>query len=296
MLCSTETDRISIFHKIDFIFKEEDLKIKLNFLVNSTRSGCRMFREAICITLGEQSENHAGMKMYGDGLSESGYSIKELEKIKKKYKGKSELIRLNDFLNEEDKDVEESCVLILRKGVDVLLEKWYVNAELVYDELMDLEWDKKYYDTRRQKVLNKRARWNLCFGEKGNDEDYENKIGRVVSYDDVVFLSMWKKEVERLVGEDNLECEGNRYYNLEKCGIGYHGDGERKKVIGANFGASREIVWIWYERSERISEKVKVRIENGDMYIMSEKASGYDWKKRSKKTLRHAAGCEKYIK
>jgi len=35
-------------------------------------------------------------------------------------------------------------------------------------------------------------------------------------------------------------------------------------------------------------------LEDGDMYIMSEKASGFDWKKRSIYTLRHAAG-EKYV-
>ena len=35
-------------------------------------------------------------------------------------------------------------------------------------------------------------------------------------------------------------------------------------------------------------------IEHGDMYIMSEKATGFDWKSKSKYTLRHAAGCQKY--
>jgi hypothetical protein len=28
---------------------------------------------------------------------------------------------------------------------------------------------------------------------------------------------------------------------------------------------------------------------------MSEKSTGFDWKKRSKYTLRHAAGCKKYL-
>jgi hypothetical protein len=32
------------------------------------------------------------------------------------------------------------------------------------------------------------------------------------------------------------------------------------------------------------------------MYVMSEKAVGFDWKKRIVPTLRHAAGCDKYIK
>jgi len=32
------------------------------------------------------------------------------------------------------------------------------------------------------------------------------------------------------------------------------------------------------------------------MYAMSEKATGFDWKSRNKVTIRHAAGCEKYLK
>ena len=37
-------------------------------------------------------------------------------------------------------------------------------------------------------------------------------------------------------------------------------------------------------------------INHGDIYVMSEKATGYDWKKRNRLTVRHAAGCEKYLK
>jgi len=31
-------------------------------------------------------------------------------------------------------------------------------------EMDEFEWDDKYFDTRRQRVLNKRARKNVCFG------------------------------------------------------------------------------------------------------------------------------------
>ena len=43
---------------------------------------------------------------------------------------------------------------------------------------------------------------------------------------------------------------------MKKFGIGFHGDGERKKVIGVSLCSSdvvREINWIWYNKSERIS-------------------------------------------
>jgi hypothetical protein len=35
-------------------------------------------------------------------------------------------------------------------------------------------------------------------------------------------------------------------------------------------------------------------LEHGDMYVMSEKTTGFDWKSKTKYTLRHAAGCDKY--
>jgi len=38
-----------------------------------------------------------------------------------------------------------------------------------------------------------------------------------------------------------------------------------------------------------------VQINHGDIYIMSEKATGFDWKSRNKTRLVHAAGHIKYL-
>lgn len=70
--------------------------------------------------------------------------------------------------------------------------------------------------------------------------------------------------------------------------IGFHGDSERKKIITASLGGTRPIHWQWYYQSKPIGPRIKVKLKNGDMYIMSEKASGWDWKLRSKK---HIATC-----
>jgi len=51
---------------------------------------------------------------------------------------------------------------------------------------------------------------------------------------------------------------------------------------------------MWFHQSKPISEPIIFNLNHGDMYIMSEKAVGTDWKKSSKITLRHAAGCKKY--
>jgi len=39
----------------------------------------------------------------------------------------------------------------------------------------------------------------------------------------------------------------------------------------------------------------ELKLEHGDIYFMSEKATGFDWKNRKIVTLRHAAGASKYI-
>lgn len=35
-------------------------------------------------------------------------------------------------------------------------------------------------------------------------------------------------------------------------------------------------------------------VDGGDIYVMSEKAVGTDWKKKNLYTLRHATGCSKF--
>ena len=90
--------------------------------------------------------------------------------------------------------------------------------------------------------------------------------------------------------------EGNYYYDLKKCGIGFHGDTERRKVVGMRLGCDMNLVFKWYINSKSLGERCELNLKHGDMYVMNEKASGFDWKKRSKLTLRHSAGCEKFTK
>ena len=248
---------------------------------------------AICLTFGEQSENHVGMKINGNGLASSGFSIEDLETIETSLGERgieSELYRLDEFVED---DVEQAGVLIIRNGVEKLVGN---TPEEMMEEQMSFEWDKKYWDTRRKKVLNKRARYNVCFGKESVEPNFEEKQGTIVGYDKVPILKSLKDCMGDFFGEkaSDLEVEGNLYYDIKKCGIGFHGDGERKRVIACSLGAKRPIHWQWYHQSKPIGVRIKLEIGGGDMYIMSEKASGFDWKRRSQKTLRHAAG-ENYV-
>lgn len=123
----------------------------------------------------------------------------------------------------------------------------------------------------------------------------------VISFDDVPLLDEVRHALPYIFGEkaDNLKVEGNYYYDItlrSQCGIGFHGDSERKIVVGVRVGASMTLRYRWYLRSEPISGNIDFILENGDIYAMSSKAVGTDWKKkRTIPTLRHAAGCKKFI-
>ena len=249
-----------------------------------------MANQAICLTFGEQSENHVGMKINGGGLSRSGFSVEEMEQINRNLK--SEFYRLDEMVDEEG--LEPAAVLIIRNGLEKLIGE---NPDKMLEEQLSFEWDKQYWDNRRGKVLNKRARYNVCYGSESVDANLEEKQGTIIGLDRVPILKKLKESLGGFFGEKakELEVEGNLYYDVKKCGIGFHGDGERKRVIACSLGASRPIHWQWYHRSKPIGERLKFEIGAGDIYIMSEKASGFDWRYRSKKTLRHAAG-ERYVK
>ena len=46
----------------------------------------------------------------------------------------------------------------------------------------------------------------------------------------------------------------------------------------------------WYQNHRAVGRTGRIMLNPGDIYIMSEKAVGFDWKRSSILTLRHAAG------
>lgn len=258
-----------------------------------------MENAAICITAGEQSENHVGMQKNGNGLANVGFSFLELKQFDENLNKKGincQFYNLKDYLKDDVEDlsiIEDAAVLIIKNGLNDLCN---IDSKEMLKEQLSFEWDKHYWDVRRKKVLNKIARHNLCYGNEGGDPDYENKLGRIIALSSAPNLKKWKDSLETFFGPkaNNLELEGNLYYDVKKCGIGFHGDGERKKVIACSLGKSRPIVWQYYYECKVVGKRIEVLLEDGDMYIMSEKASGFDWRKKTIYTLRHAAG-EKYV-
>ncbi len=66
-------------------------------------------------------------------------------------------------------------------------------------------------------------------------------------------------------------------------------------MVGVRVGASFPLRYVWYYKGNPISAPIDLMLNHGDLYIMSEKATGQDWKKKNTCTLRHAAGADKFI-
>jgi hypothetical protein len=181
-------------------------------------------------------------------------------------------------------------ILIARGGLNAMLEQSGSNAEEFYHEQLALPKDSKALMYGR--VVDKHARHNLCFGEENQEPDYAQGKGRVIKFEDVPILNSVRSSINNILGEvgASLSAEGNYYFDPSKCGIGYHGDSERRKVVGVRIGETMPLHMCWFKNSNQYSAVHQFELGHGDVYMFSEKATGWDWKKKVYPTLRHAAG------
>ena len=264
-----------------------------------------------------------------------GFTASDIEGLGPYFKGLCPLVKdvspvavldlnalsLNDDIDELENDDDQARVLILRN----YMANWHGAqgwTQEVYKELAAKRWDAEYLDPNkyrteivdgkevkvRGKRMNKRARTNLCFVDDREQAPavYEGK-GTIY---DLKKMSMLRRGVETLkkqIAEGMIAIdsktkveinvvEGNRYYDLKNTGIGYHGDTERVVVICFSIGGSNyPMRWQWFKDGMPVGKPIQISLNDGDVYIMSEKAVGADWKLRKPYTLRHAAGAKKYI-
>ena len=249
------------------------------------------------LTFGDVAENHKGMQKIGT-LSNNGFNLNDMNKMKIWFEAKGckcSIINLHWLLEDEKIQQENPAYLLkVKNAVNALLDDEN-GKDALFKEQDYLEKDTKAFMYGR--VVNKHARHNLCFGETHQAPNYEEGMGTVYAFDEVPLLKKIRSQLGEIIGEKgaNLQAEGNYYYDINKCGIGFHGDTERKKVIAFRLGAKIPLCYAWYHDNAAISDVITIdNLEHGDMYVMSEKTTGFDWKSKSKYTLRHAAGCEKY--
>ena len=291
-----------------------------------------MSKERFSLTCAPGGENHAGMEIIGiNPVKGEGLTVFDMEGLQPYLKNLEDvnadkviLLNLNemsdvDIINEKEVG-DQARVLILKDWVqDVIGSE---ATENIYEEIAADAWDAEYLDpnkyrtelvdgteTRvRGKRMNKLARTNLCYVLDREQEPavFEGK-GRIVDLKKKNVLNQAVNKLKQQISNGLISIgsktkveinvvEGNRYYNLKKTGIGFHGDTERVIVICITIGGGGDypMRWQWFKGGMPIGKHIDIKLNDGDVYIMSEKAVGSDWKLSSLYTLRHSAGAEKY--
>lgn len=259
---------------------------------------------AITITYGDVAENHIHMQKISAVDIDEGLTVEELGIAKSRFEKLGCNCNLYDLKQLAGKEIpidDEAAILVVRNGVDLLLDDIEKTKDDMLDEQLLLEWDTtilsvKHKNNGKGGVVNKNARHNLCYSDTSQEPDIVNGRGTIVSFKNIPCTSQIRERLPEFLGEKTrrLVAEGNKYYDTKKTGIGYHGDGERLVVVAVRLGESIPLHYQWYHRFKPVGSNIRLELNHGDIYIMSAKAVGTDWKRSSIYTLRHAAGSSKY--
>jgi hypothetical protein len=302
--------------------------------VNGSALKKLMESERMSLTCAPGGENNRGMEIIGRmPIKGEGFTANDIEGLGPYFEKlmpskmdaekqlcfpKVSVLDLNclsmDDRVDELGDEDQARVLILRD--------WAKGADAdIYKEISPIRWDSEYLDPNkyrteivggeevkvRGKPMNKLARTNLCFvaGREQKPAVLEGK-GTIYDLKNMKFLNAAVERLREDIAKGLIAIgsktkviinvvEGNRYYDLKNTGIGFHGDTERVVVICLSIGGfNYPMRWQWFKDSMPVGKPIDISLNSGDVYVMSEKAVGADWKKGSLYTLRHAAGAKKY--
>lgn len=234
--------------------------------------------KAMTITFGDQAENHVGMQKIGVQAAK-GLSVLDLKTAKAELEVQGAECKLIELNPKENGEYMEAAVLVIKNGVNFFIGP-FQNSDDLFMEHLKLDVDKKAKMYGR--IVNKHARHNLCFSNHGQEPDYDKGNGRIVAFQDVKLTHKLRNLFPIYFGADtrDLCAEGNYYFDVNKCGIGWHGDSERKIVIAVRLGESIPLKYHWFKNNQPVGKTINIELEHGDIYIMSEKAVGSDWKKK----------------
>jgi hypothetical protein len=246
------------------------------------------------VTFSKVVENGVGMEKIGK-MAKQGFLDEELQSALEKFDKKMEksekkcrVVDLNDALEDGDERAKNASVLIVPGACKHVFD---VDPEKIRNELWNLgeKWDTKKY--LRGRVVNSLARRNMCIADEAKDADIAQGKGTVLAWKDLPELRKIRDSLGKYLGckAEELHAEGN-FYHHKSAGIGFHGDAERKIVIAMRFGEPLRLHYQAYKNSAPVGKRVSIDdLVEGDLYVMGDKATGNDWRKKKIITWRHAA-------
>ena len=187
--------------------------------------------------------------------------------------------------------MDEAVVLVIHDGANALTKDPQM-ANKMLKEHQGLA-----YDTTTlmyKKVCVARSRRNLYFAEEARPGDMANGQNTVVAWPTVPANVQCLRALTELLGTTDVNTAVANYYpDPRKCGIGWHGDAERRQTIMVRLGSGsnrRPIHFMWCEKANKIVSPVTIPLQHGDVMVPCAKAVGTDYKTMSVPTVRHATG------
>jgi len=300
-----------------FIFNNESTVQEMTEMLMAAAK--KQPKTTLSITFCECGENDSnGMEKLGERAAEGqGLNLEDLKKgaliAKKKLGIRGKIVSFAPLLDGVDLidkkgrkgKVHKAWALRIQGFVNAVLKGAGKTMKDLFNELNKVTWDTQYWDNRKKKVLNKRARANNCFDDYSQTANINEGKGSVHNFKDLPLLSLVRKMLYEMFG-DKVKlfiAEGNRYEDggAKKHGIGWHGDAERRivaciRLMGAE-GATMPMHFQYFWQWKQIGQRLIMPLDAGDLYVMSEGAVGTDWLKKPLEIIpRHATGAEKYTK
>ena len=288
-------------------------------ITKKAETKCDFGNRVVTYTWCECGENHHGNQQIG-AIAEkgNGFNLDDLNMVKILVKEKFDcdciIYNLKDYLVDEENNpivikdkndkivtINDAYFLVANDLIGCILRSLGYTKTQLMSEVMSKFWDEHYWDTRRQKVLNKHARRNNVISHFDQEAKYDEGKGTVHNINNMKIMNLLKKEFASWGEKFDFACaEGNDYPDggKKKNGIGWHGDTERRRVLAMRLGLnpSMPFYYRWKYKHTEIGKIAKFDINEGDVMIMSEWAVGTEWKKSSQVTLVHATGASKYVK
>jgi len=187
--------------------------------------------------------------------------------------------------------MDEAVVLVIHDGANALTNDPQM-ANKMLAEHQGLEYDTKTLMYKR--VCEARSRRNLYFADEARPGDMANGQNTVVAWSSVPANAECLRTLTELLGTADVGTAVANYYpDPRKCGIGWHGDAERRQTIMVRLGTgsnTRPIHFMWCEDANKIVPPVTIHLKHGDVMVPCAKAVGTDYKRTSVPTVRHATG------
>lgn len=252
------------------------------------------YKNTITITFDEQTENHVGQKR--------GFRVDELESVRQLFESEDypcQLINLSQRANliaiTLSSTPEPAWILVIPNGIEAILSAVKVKAKDIYDEQNALQVGERAMEYGL--VVNTNARYTLCLEDTGKAPEPLNSKAAIIGLNQLPLTKYVRSKLTAYFGSNakDLRCQGNYYCDLAHGGVGFQAETQSKKVIAVYLGAPIPLYFQWFKQGKAVGERIKLLLKHGDMYMMSEKATGCDWNTQTIYTVQHVLGCDKYL-